>query len=384
MEPKTGYSPNQIQRAVSKYFEKSLVSIFVVCPLRFENLLAQEMLDLGLKPEICLGGVAIKCSWGKMMLVNYSSRIATKVLLRIGEGYAKSYPELFDKLKRFPLHIYQGFEKQFKISVSCSESRLHHTGNISKTFEDALREKTKKDLSLGMAQNDDLEYLLRFEKDRFQLSLNVSGKPLYMRGYKSQGGKATLRENIASALLILTGAKEADFFLDAFCGSCTFLFEYFLLRKNIAPGWQRSFAFEKLPMFEKKPFDRIKANRDSEITDLPLKIMGSDISEKAVEISTSVAKTILEKENWVIQKCDFQDSLAVAPSFTKGCSVSNLPYGKRVKDRISHANLKLFDKKLKVLGLSRGYLLPEENDPLLHDVFAFKNGGIKVKYYHEK
>lgn len=383
MESKSSYSPNQIQRAANKHFDKSQVSLFVVCPLRFENLLAQELVAMGLKPELNLGGVTVTCSWGKMMLINYSSRIATKVLMRIGEGYAKSYPELFDKLNRMPLHIYQGFENTYGVSVTCSESRLHHTENIAKTFSSIMTAKVKRALSEEVKPYQGLHYHIRFEKDRFHLSINVSGKPLYMRGYKESGGKATIRENIASGLLTLVGANEADFFFDAFCGSGTFLFEYFLLRRNIAPGFQRNFAFERLPMFDSKSFERIKKNRNKEVNQLPLAILGSDVNQGAVSISRSIARNLLDSENWTILESDFNEILAILPKFKKGCSVSNLPYGKRVSTKIAYANIKSFDKKLKGLGLNRGYLVSEETERLLSKVLCFKNGGLRVKFFYE-
>jgi len=48
-------------------------------------------------------------------------------------------------------------------------------------------------------------------------------------------GQAPLKENIAAALVVLSGWKFREPFYDLFCGSATIPIEALMIAKNIAP-----------------------------------------------------------------------------------------------------------------------------------------------------
>jgi len=57
------------------------------------------------------------------------------------------------------------------------------------------------------------------ENDTLRILLNTSGAGLHRRGYREMTGQAPLKENIAAALVILSGWKFQEPLYDLFCGS---------------------------------------------------------------------------------------------------------------------------------------------------------------------
>ncbi len=77
------------------------------------------------------------------------------------------------------------------------------------------------------------------------VSLDFSGESLHRRGYRSEGGRAPLKENVAAAVLLRAGwpqiAEAGGTLLDPMCGSGTFLTEGALIAADAAPAIDREY-----------------------------------------------------------------------------------------------------------------------------------------------
>ncbi len=77
------------------------------------------------------------------------------------------------------------------------------------------------------------------------LSIDLSGESLHRRGYRSEGGEAPLKENVAAGVLLRAGWRELASgraeFLDPLCGSGTLVIEAALIAADIAPGLNRDY-----------------------------------------------------------------------------------------------------------------------------------------------
>ena len=80
--------------------------------------------------------------------------------------------------------------------------------------------------------------------------LNLSGEPLFKRGWRvEKRRRGPLKKNMAAGLLALSGWTPDQPLLDPFCGSGTIAIEAAQIACNMAPGLNRSFAFEKTEHF---------------------------------------------------------------------------------------------------------------------------------------
>ena len=182
------------------------------------------------------------------------------------------------------------------------------------------------------------------DNDKVNVLLDLSGEPLYKRGYRTGGGTAPLRETVAAVLLQEMLWRRRTPLHDPFCGSGTIAIEAMLFAHNIAPGTGRSFALEHLAVFNKKRADEIRAQEAERIrTDVEVRVTGSDIDIEAVNrakanaehacVAAGRALQSIGKDNR-IPRPDFiqSDFIDLAAPYDEGLLLCNPPYGERLGD----------------------------------------------------
>lgn len=211
-----------------------------------ENMLADELRALGIKPEVVDGGC--RFSGGKRLipLVNLRAGLATYLWLLVGSFEARDFASFEGYLRDLPLSDW--IEGKIKVKASSSHSKLIHT--------DAIIERVQKTLSkqgLWSGEGDDgHELRVHIRNNKVRVFLNTSGEPLYRRGYRLYSGKAPLRPDLARALLIASGWDRKTPLVDPCAGAGTLVIEAALLASGRAPGAKRSFAYESFkPSFRK-------------------------------------------------------------------------------------------------------------------------------------
>jgi hypothetical protein len=104
--------------------------------------------------------------------------------------------------------------------------------------------------------------------------------PLHRRGYRLDGRKAPLREDLAHALLLASGWTPADALLDPFCGSGTIAIEAAASR-GLAPGRLRPPPLQHLALFDPDEWNELAARTARRARRWPA-ICGSDRDEGAI------------------------------------------------------------------------------------------------------
>jgi putative N6-adenine-specific DNA methylase len=167
--------------------------------------------------------------------------------------------------------------------------------------------------------------------------LDSSGEPLFKRGWRKETGEAPLRENLAAGILLLAGYNGEQALIDPMCGSGTFLVEAAEIALNRAPGRSREFAFQKWLTFDPAAWEEIKgAARLAEKPLDSLPIQGSDNDAKMVSISRANLERADLSHLIKVQK---QDMFEVRPNAPTGLIVTNPPYGVRMDEQASLAEL---------------------------------------------
>lgn len=211
---------------------------FVSCPLNYENELVAElksfwfeMLDLdGLptrsafpEPEIFRGGIQLNVADHLGFQINFFSKIASRVLLRIYKFEARYYDQFEKGFAKVELEKYlPGVD--LKLKVESHKSRLNNDKNIIEAAQNVL---TKKKLRLNPESANTV--FIRLEKDVVTVSLDTSGEHLHRRGYATYRGEAPMRETLA-AYMVRKLASQVEInahltVIDPFVGSGTLLFE---------------------------------------------------------------------------------------------------------------------------------------------------------------
>src|SRR5690606_34926628 len=85
--------------------------------------------------------------------------------------------------------------------------------------------------------------------------LDLDGRSLHQRGYRSEGAKAPLKENLAAAIVLRAGWQQLAAtgvpLVDPMCGSGTLLIEAAWIATDTAPGLlDHYFSFQRWPNFQ--------------------------------------------------------------------------------------------------------------------------------------
>ena len=134
---------------------------------------------------------------------NLMHRTGNRVLIRIGDFLAQSYPMLYDHTKRLPWEILLGNCPDVEVKVSFAQCRLRNKSHIQAVVSDAIIAHCK---PLGL-DPDLLEViasqsLLRLHQDRCTISLDSTGTHLHKRGYRLERVTAPIRETTAAGILV--------------------------------------------------------------------------------------------------------------------------------------------------------------------------------------
>ncbi len=159
------------------------------------------------------------------------------------------------------------------------------------------------------------------------LSLDAAGSPLYKRGWRARVGAAPLRENMAAAMLAFGGFDGERPFLDPMCGSGTLAVEAALVAARRAPGHGRRFAFEDWPGHDAARTRELRERLAARERTPPFPVAASDRNGGAVRLATRNAAAAGVAE-WV--RVERRDAAEVTPPPGRGLLAVNPPYGERL------------------------------------------------------
>lgn len=312
-------------------------SLLAVCAPGLEAVVARELRDLGLRteasPKFGSGSAGFEGSVRDAQRANLLLRCADRVLVRLGEFRAATFPELAARAGRLPWERYLAPGRPVAFRVDSRRSRLYHEGAVAARLDAAVaRRLGKPPPAAGRGDASDpaapQRVVVRLEEDRCAVSVDSSGELLHRRGYRLATAKAPLRETLACAALRASGWDAASPLLDPFCGSGTIAIEAALLARGIPPGRSRRFAFMDWPGFDAAAWGELLAGvRDSSAPAAP-RIMASDRDAGAVRAARANAARA-----GVADAVEFSCRAvsAVEPPPGPGWIVTNPPYGARLK-----------------------------------------------------
>lgn len=367
--------------------------LFVTCPHGFEPLLEQELKNLGLQslsPGFC--GVAVPKSFDNICLINYQSRIATRVLWPIAEFYCENRDDLYENARDINWSDFMHCNKTFAIDANVSHPNLTNSLFAALVVKDAIcdsfREQTGSRPSIDK-HFPDVQLNLFIQKSKATIYIDTSGAPLHKRGWRDLNTQATMHESLAAALLLFTKYSKDKTFCDPFCGSGTFLVEAAMIATNTPPGFiRKKWGFFNLPGFDKTHWIKWKEQQDS--LRIPLekgRIFGSDKSRETSEVCQKHLQKLGFASSVEVQ---YNDVAYYTPPTPPQHVLTNPPYGKRLETSISL--LQHFDDFLqnKCAPDLKAYLIYPEQEPLetaeltVHSLLSFKNGGLPINLFSVK
>jgi len=266
------------------------------------------------------------------------SRTATRVLLSLGSIDATSSKNIYEAVKRIDWREHLAPGATLACDCSGGNESIRHTIYGSQLLKDAvcdnLRDATGERPNIKPERPDVLLHL-HVEGPTALLSVDFSGESLHRRGYRSEGGRAPLKENVAAAVLLRAGwpstAEQGGVLLDPMCGSGTFLTEGALIAADAAPALARDyFGFLGWRGHDAELWERLRTEARARRAARPARrcILGSDSDSEAVRMAIANGEQAGVAEWLHIEKRSLSE--LPRPSAKSGLVVANPPYGERI------------------------------------------------------
>jgi len=319
------------------------VPLFLPCPQGVEALLVDEaraLLGPGAAVEAGRGGAYVTGDERVAMRLNLESRLATRVLWPLVEGAYRDEQDLYALARRVPWALWITPAQTLKVDVSARRSPLKSLNFAALRIKDAvcdhLREATGARPSVD-TRRPDLPLVLFVGEQHAALYVDLSGEPLFKRGWRDDTGEAPLKETLAAAMLAAAGWQgraEDGPLLDPMCGAGTIAIEAAQLACGLAPGLTRRFAFERLAPFKPMAgaWREMQAAARARAHAPAVRVFAGDVSFRMTDFAARNAERA-----GVGAAIEFKTADALQRSPPAGCGpgggtmVLNPPYGERIE-----------------------------------------------------
>jgi len=334
-----------------------------LCAVGAEKVVSNELRKLGFKVEESLyGRVRFKADTANLYQALIGLRAADRVLLEITQFKATDFDVLFEGTagaewerivpKGMGLKVAKVRSNRSQLKAETSIQAIVHKAAAQRLCGKYKMNRLPEPVMLSRAENAAppkiAEVRVYIEKDMVSLLVDLSGEPLFKRGYRSEGGVAPLRETTAASILLLSGWKRKFPLYDPFCGSGTLLIEAAMYAWDIAPGLGRNFALENMLIADSKIEQTVREEFRKKIDFSRLvRIAGSDEDQRSVSIAASNIARLRDiaegrapvrgirsaDDNMGINLKVLPMTQACSPYDSPGLIITNPPYGKRLGDQ---------------------------------------------------
>lgn len=322
-----------------------------------EVLLSDEIKNLGgfnvvQKPE----GVYFNASIATGYKVCLWTRLATRVMLKLGEGDALNKDKLFETASSVNWPEVFSCKTTFAIDFVGYSEEIRNSQFGALTIKDAIVDQFR-DQGFERPNVDksspQISFQARLVKDNVTLFMDFSGRGLFQRGYRQNSGAAPLKENLAAALIIRSGWLNdiSKPLLDPMCGSGTILIEAVSMAGKQAPGIdRRTWGFQywkshEIEVWEEELSQAITQSETS-LEQLKVKVFGVDIDSRVINTAQQNSR-FSGLQRFIEFSCkntnDMNNTFGQA-----GTILFNPPYGERIGELPELVeNFVLFGQKLK-------------------------------------
>lgn len=301
-----------------------------------EAIVGREIRDLGIECQVENGKVHFQGDVRTIITTNLWLRAADRIKIVVGEFPARTFEELFQGVYALDWENYLPLGAKFPIAkAKCVKSKLHNEPSVQAISKKAVVKKLQKVYHRpdGVPlQENGAEFKIEVSilKDKATVMIDTTGASLFKRGYRVEKGGAPIKENMAAAIIELSNWYPDKPFIDPTCGSGTFCIEAAMIGMNIAPGFNRDFAFEAWNWVDADLVQQVRDEAEAKADyDIELDISGFDIDGRMIEIAKKNAQEAGLADVIQLKQIRLQD---LKTDKINGVIISNPPYGERLLD----------------------------------------------------
>ncbi len=318
------------------------LNFFATASKGLEALLAEELEALQAQDvRQVRGGVRFTGTLEIAYRVCLWSRLAGRVLLPVVETPVTDSESLYRAVAAFAWEEHFDVSNTFAVDCNLASSQLTHSRYAALKTKDAVVDRFRDHCGVRpdvVVQQPDWRLNVWILKDMLTLSLDLSGDSLHRRGYRTQGGKAPLKEHLAAALLLRAGWPEKAAagapLVDPMCGSGTLVLEAALMAGDCAPGLKRDYmGFLHWRQHDADLWNRLRdeavQRREQGLQDLP-RLVGYDQDPSAIKNAWENAANAGLQDKVHFERRELASFGDEPISEQPGLIITNPPYGERL------------------------------------------------------
>ena len=310
--------------------------IIITCNKRLSPFLQQEIEELGFEIIRTFStGIELTGTLNDCIRLNLNLRCASQVLFSLKSFPCDSPGQLYETASKIQWETIFVKDGYFSVTSTVDHPTINNSLFANVKLKDAIvdrfRDKVNERPNSGPHLQNTVIHL--FWRDEVaEIFIDTSGETLAKHGYRKIPGKAPMLEALAAATLIATRWDRQSVFINPMCGSSTIAIEAALLATNRRPGlFRNNFGFKHILGFDENYYENEKKKLLEQIIDLPgLKIIATDISEDAINISKINAGAAGVENLVEFKVCDFEETEIPDGS---GIIYFNPEYGERLGDK---------------------------------------------------
>ena len=311
-----------------------------------EPLLADELRSLGIGVDAVGRGVVYfvgklesgyrACLW---------SRIASRVILRVGRGRVDSPDAIYECARDvdWSEHIapHQTLLVDFVGRGRGITNAVYGAQRVKDAIVDGLRTESGQRPDVDF-ERPDVRVSAHLNKGSLTLGIDLSGSALHKRGKGRLAGQAPLKESLAAAILHAASwsehSKNGVPLMDPMCGSGTFLREALGIAQDRAPGLDRQrWGFSQWQGHRPKVWERLRQEaqeRSKAGKKQPVHLFGRDRDSRAIDATRENLRQSggLNGIHLEVGALDKAQSPMESGQNPEGILVCNPPYGRRLED----------------------------------------------------
>lgn len=312
--------------------------IIITCSKRLSPYLQNDIIESGFKAlDFFATGARLNGTLNDCINLNLNLRCASQVLYSLKAFACNNPDELYKAVSEIQWENIIDKEGYFSITSNVNNptvnNNLFANVKVKDAIVDRFRDKVNSRPDSGSSLDKTVIHLF-WKNDEAEIFIDTSGETLSKHGYRKIPGKAPMLESLAAATLLATKWDRKSPFVNPMCGSSTLAIEAVMLATNRRPGLYRdNYGFKHILGFDNDFFEEKKQFLKDQIIEVEgLKIIASDISEDAINISKINAGAAGVADLIEFEVCDFGDTNI--PEDENGVVFFNPEYGERLGDEI--------------------------------------------------
>lgn len=307
--------------------------IIITCNKRLTPWLKLEVEELGFDVvDTFATGVELRGTVEDCIRLNLNLRCASQVLYSLFAFRCNSPEQLYDKLLTYPWEKIISVNEYFSVTSHVDHPSVNNTMftnvKVKDAIADRIRRETAKRPDSGSAMDGAVINLYWWELDA-EVFLDTSGETLSKHNYRKVPGKAPMLEALASATILASKWDRQSPFVNPMCGSGTVAIEAVLMATNRRPGLiRKNYSFMHVIGYDEQVYQDQMELLKRKVKEVPgLKVIATDISEDAVNISRINAGIAGVEDLIDFNVCDFEETIVPEGN---GVVYFNPEYGERL------------------------------------------------------